>query len=60
MEETGLAIENIRFLTATTTILQDCNKQFVTIWMTANTSQKASAPQEPQVSILSMLREVHK
>lgn len=35
MEETGLTIKNIRFLTATTTILADCDKQYVTIWMTA-------------------------
>lgn len=60
MEETGLAIENIRFLTATTTILQDCNKQFVTIWMTANVSPKASAPQEPQVSMLHSERQFSK
>lgn len=35
MEETGLAIRDVRFLTATTTILADCDKQYVTIWMTA-------------------------
>lgn len=35
MEETGLTIKDVRFLTATTTILADCDKQYVTIWMTA-------------------------
>lgn len=35
MEETGLTIKDVRFLTATTSILTDCNKQFVTIWMAA-------------------------
>lgn len=34
MEETGLIIKDVRFLTATTSILADCNKQYVTIWMT--------------------------
>jgi len=42
MEETGLTIKDIRFLTATTTILADCDKQFVTIWMTA-----INAPESP-------------
>jgi len=42
MEETGLTIKDVRFLTATTTILDDCNKQFVTVWMTA-----INAPESP-------------
>jgi hypothetical protein len=42
MEETGLTIKDVRFLTATTTILTDCNKQYVTIWMTA-----INAPESP-------------
>lgn len=35
MEETGLTVKDVQFLTATTSILADCNKQYVTIWMTA-------------------------
>lgn len=42
MEETGLTIKDIQFLTATTTILADCDKQYVTIWMTA-----VNAPESP-------------
>lgn len=30
-----MKIKDVKFLTATTTILADCDKQYVTIWMTA-------------------------
>jgi 8-oxo-dGTP pyrophosphatase MutT (NUDIX family) len=46
MEETGLTIKDIRFLTATTTILDDCDKQFVTVWMTAINARKLTGSDE--------------
>jgi 8-oxo-dGTP diphosphatase len=49
-EETGLTIKDIRFLTATTTILPDCDKQYVTVWITAINAPKSPESAEPKVS----------
>ncbi len=36
MEETGVSIQNIRFLTVTNDIFTDLNKHYITIWVTSD------------------------
>ncbi|KAK4897190.1 hypothetical protein LTR27_005083 [Elasticomyces elasticus] len=50
-EETGIDIENIRFLTATNTVFGDTGKHYVTIFMAANAIAKPEG-ESPEPKLL--------